>query len=275
MDRVDQSNYDKYVDWAGRCRSNQVYPRSIAEEIQAGDIFADHEDDPRAVLFWHYCGFGYLSGNTDEHFLEEIYKDILNAAADRRFLLITDDPVVIRYYSEKPNIRMSQRIEYRFAARPIDIKEQKTPAGKGIHIERIDSCILSVIKGRITPSFSWNSKERFLENGFGYAALEQEKIAAAAFTAAISSEEIDIGVETKEEYRRRGFAHFLVDEMCREILAQGKRPVWAHAEQNIASGKIARDSGFVPVRTNIVISRNNAQNTVSQDPNRKAGQPVV
>lgn len=254
MDRIDQRKYVKYVDWAGKCRSNQVYPSSIAEGIQTGDIFADHEDAPRAVLFWHYCGFGYLAGNADEHFLGEIYEDFLNAATDRRFLLITDDPAVIQYYSGKTNIRMNRRIECRFAERSIDRKEQRTPE-KGVRIEQIDSQMLSRIEGRITPSFSWDSKERFLENGFGYAVLEKDEIAATAFTAAISSEEIDIGVETKEEYRKRGYARLLAERMCREILAQGKKPVWAHAEQNEASGKTAIGIGFLPVKTNITIGQ--------------------
>ena len=183
------------MNWARQCRSNQVYPRSIAEGIQKGDIFTDRGNSPRAVLFWHYCGFGYLTGNPDEGFLEMIRQELLCGVTDRRFLLITDDPVVIRFYEGRSEINISRRIEYqfvRFAGQAVNHAGQPTeqggqitgyirpedeptavPAKEDFRIERIDRTLLSRIEGRIIPSFSWESDERFLKHGFGYVAIEK------------------------------------------------------------------------------------------------------
>ncbi|MCR5200173.1 MAG: GNAT family N-acetyltransferase, partial [Saccharofermentans sp.] len=64
------------------------------------------------------------------------------------------------------------------------------------------------------------------------------------FSSAVSDEEVDIGVETYEEYRRNGLAGALAQRMCEEITADGRRPVWSHAETNIGSGSTALKCGF-------------------------------
>ena len=76
-----------------------------------------------------------------------------------------------------------------------------------------------------------------------------------AFSSGISPEEVDIGVETAEAYRHKGLASFLAYKMCEEIIKQGKKPVWAHAETNTCSGKTAISAGFRPFRVNTVIRK--------------------
>ena len=71
-------------------------------------------------------------------------------------------------------------------------------AAADFQIEQINAGNISKIEGRIIPSFSWESPEQFLEEGFGYVALDRGQVCAVAFSAAVSSDEVDIGVETAE-----------------------------------------------------------------------------
>ena len=71
MIKIERSRYPQFIPQAAASPCNRVYPCSIAEGRQAGDIFVSEGGDP-AVLFWHRCGFGYLSGAATERFLEEI-----------------------------------------------------------------------------------------------------------------------------------------------------------------------------------------------------------
>lgn len=66
---------------------------------------------------------------------------------------------------------------------------------------------------------------------------------------------MDIGVETDPDYRRRGLSGRLTSEMCKEIITMGKKPVWAHAAGNTASGKTAERAGFVKTKENYVIRK--------------------
>ena len=244
--------YKTYINniiYAKKCSSNRVYPLSIAEGFQDGDIIPDDENETKAVLFWHYAGFAYLSGEISNDFMERIYGEYFCKDLERRFILITDDQEVIRFFSEKEGLEFDKRVEYQFgkASHKKDICDYE--------IKRIDSFIYDLINGRIIPTFSWSSKEQFLERGFGYAALDGERVAAVAFSAAVSSDEVDIGVETDEQYRHQGLAMALTERMCQETLKMGKKPVWAHAISNEGSRRTAISVGFVEEKVNTVIRK--------------------
>ena len=241
-----------YIEYAKRTSSNRVYPLSIAEGYQKGDIIADKEDDVSCVMFWHYCGFAYLSGKVSESFLNRICEDHFRKETKRRFVLITDDEKVIQFFEGKEGLVMDQRKEYRFRD---DMTFSEEDFNTDLKIERINDSNIKAIQGRIIPAFSWDSDEAFLKNGFGYVAMDGEKFAAIAFSAAVSSEEVDIGVETNEAYRNRGLAKIVARYMIREILNIGKIPVWAHAAGNTASMKTALGVGFKEIHCNTIIRK--------------------
>lgn len=243
--------FEKYADmlknaeYARNCSANSVYPMSIAEGLQDGVIIPDRD----AVLFWHYAGFAYISGNPDEKFLEEIYRKFFLKEPERRFVLITDDPKAEEYFAGKEGVRTEKRAEYRFGKLPNAAPECK------YRTERISEENYDKISGKIVPGFSWKDKEQFLKNGFGFVAMDGEKVIAVAFSAAVSSDEVDIGIETDESYRHQGLAKTLADKMCREIILQGKQPVWAHSVSNEGSKHTAESVGFIQERVNTVILR--------------------
>ena len=243
--------FEKYADmlknaeYARNCSANAVYPMSMAEGFQDGTVISDGD----AVLFWHYAGFAYISGNPDEGFLNKIYQKFYLKEPERRFVLITDDPKAEEYFAGKEGVRLEKRAEYRFGKLPNAEPECK------YRTERISEENYDKISGKIVPGFSWKDKEQFLKNGFGFVALDGEKVIAVAFSAAVSSEEVDIGIETDENYRHRGLAKVLADKMCREIILQGKKPVWAHSVSNEGSKYTAESVGFIQERVNTVILR--------------------
>lgn len=235
------------TEFARNSTSNAVYPLSIAEGFQDGNVI--FSDDSKAALFWHYCGFAYLSGRVEESFLEKIYQEYFEKTLDRRFVLITDNSKVIEFFSDKDDIVTDKRVEYRFGN-----LLQSAPECK-YKVEPISANNYDRIHGNIVPTFSWSCKEHFLKNGFGFVALDVDKVIAVAFSAAVSSDEVDIGVETDENYRHQGLAKVVADRMCREIISQGKKPVWAHAIANEGSKYTALGVGFLEDRVNTVIRK--------------------
>ncbi len=263
MEKVSAREKRKYIQEAANCAANQVYPLSIAEGFQEGDIFRSQSG---CLLFWHYSGFAYLSGKgvheswqqtqpsicgMDQAFLEEIYRNFFIRPLERRFLLITEDDALVDFYRDLGGLEMKRRVEFRFENLP---KERGT-LDWPFSMERISEENFDKIHGRIIPSFSWDSRESFLEKGFGFVIRNGEEIAALAFSAAVSSTEVDIGLETDPCYRRRGFASKAALRMCQEILDLGKKPVWAAAETNAGSMRTAESAGFLPERINTVIRR--------------------
>jgi len=248
--KIDKSKYKEFMAYAEKCTANRVYPVSIASGIQDGDIYTD---DKGCVLFWHYCGFAYLSGNVNPEVLEEVYQEFLVADMNRRFLLITDSKDISDFYSSIELLQLDRRIEYVHSG----ILEDKPALDERFAYERITVENIGDIQGRIIPSFSWRNSDAFLRNGFGFLNRDRKAgcFAAVAFASAISPEEVDIGIETAAPYRHNGLASYLACRMCEEIINQGKKPVWAHAEANTGSQKTATRAGFKPCKINTVIRK--------------------
>ena len=249
MKKVSESEYLKYVPWAKANTANRVYPCSIAEGFQSGDIYVNEGADVETVLFWHYCGFAYFSGSVSERILRELVNSVCQQDK-RRMLLITDAELAIRFFRQKGE-EIGRRIEYEYAG-------QIDSTNMNIDIRKIDSDNIHAITGRIIPPFSWKETE-FHKNGYGYAAFDRERYCGTAFSAAVSSEEIDIGVEVDPDYRGRGIATTLVQKMCVEAISQGKKPVWSHAETNMGSMHTALRCGFIRKKENSMIRLKQAE----------------
>ena len=243
MRRVTEIEYQNYTPWARANTANRVYPCSMTGGFQSGDIYVNDGAGVETVLFWHYCGFAYISGTVSGKILGEILNDVCFRDR-RRMLLITDDDLVVSFF-RKADVEIGKRIEYEYTG---ITGNQHTD----FEIKMIDSDNIHAITGRIIPSFSWRETE-FLKYGYGYVAFENGQYCGTAFSAAVSSEEIDIGVEVHPNYRGRGIATALVQKMCAESISQGKKPVWAHAETNTASMHTALRCGFVQSRINSMI----------------------
>lgn len=252
--KIEKEEFDKYSDI--KCADSKAYPLSILEGIQNGDIYAG--DD--AALFWHYCGFGYAAGEPSDEFLEAVYEDFIQPKLDRRFILITDDDNVIGKLSAKADVHTEKRFEFEYdeacgrekTKSALDGMMERNP---NIDIVPVSAENINSIKGRIIPAFSWDSNEAFLEKGLGYAAMDKDRVVAVAFSSAVSSSEIDIGVETDPDYRGRGLAAGIAAKMCEAVIALGKEPIWACSTMNTASAKTAEKIGFVNVREKTVIRR--------------------
>ncbi len=241
LQKAKPENYTNYLQYINVIDCGAVYPLSVVEGIQCGEIY--ESTDKRSVFIWHDCGFAFLAGACDVSFLEAVYERLLdkNHTNQKRLILFANSTQAKDFFSEKAHAAVEQRyfFEYRNAhpAYPVSFPD-------GYTIQEMDAVILPRIMGKITPKFSWSSDEEFLKKGKGFCILHGESIAAWAFTAAVSSKEIDIGVETCSEYQKRGLAAIVASRMIQYILEQNKTPVWACHAQNTASQALAKKIGF-------------------------------
>ncbi|MBP3414022.1 MAG: GNAT family N-acetyltransferase [Clostridia bacterium] len=244
MKKVARNNYSDYINYANSVTYGKVYPVSISEGIQAGDIYIDCEKNCQSILFWHHCGFAFLLGKCDTSFLEDVYELMQNKdnTNPRRFILFSNDKHIADFFGAKNNTVIERRYFFEYLQKRTDF-DHILPAG--FELKEIDARLLSTINGRITPSFSWDNPNDFFDYGKGYCIVHEGKAAAWAFSSASSSKEIDIGIETNINYRHRGFAAIVADAMLQYTLSEGKTPVWACHYENISSQKLAEKIEFV------------------------------
>ena len=240
-------DYERIKYLVDQIKVEKVYPLSITEGIQKGEVFVDHIEAPTVALFWHYCGFANISGKYDEKFVEETMNMMQNPQdghSGRMALQIDYDNRLQGMIRNYPYASMHERYVFRFAGEKYCI-----PKDMELRLEDVSSLNYGLMKGRIIPTFSWPDKEAFLKNGFGYCLMKDGQMLACSFSSGVSKDYVDIGVETAEECRGQGYGRIVAAAMLRETLRRGKLPVWGCDTRNEASMKLACSVGFEIVGT--------------------------
>ena len=224
--------FSEYYECAKEIRCGAVYPLSMVQGFQGGDIYTDGN----AFLFHHDCGFAFLCGSITDAFLSDVYS--LMKDVGRRLVLFSENEYITCFFEKYPDASINTRYFYSYAGHPVSAVNYLYT------IKKIDRATIDQLAGKITPSFSWIT-DVFLQKGFGIAVICDDMPVSWAFSAAVSNDEVDIGVETAEKYRGKGLAKTAVNEMIKAVIASGKKPVWACHSLNTGSRKLAESSGFV------------------------------
>lgn len=236
------TNYSSVEHLISQIRVAKVYPLSIVEGFQSGEIFADDADDPKTVFVWHSGGVAHLEGKYNEEMIREIrhlMSDPLPGHMDRLVLQAKTQDANMELFRNDTSVREGERFDF-------DLSDETMSdiTVKDVSIELITPGNYDRIKGRFIPSFYWESKEAFLKNGFGCIAVKDGVVAASAFAAAVSRKYVSIGVETYEDLRGKGYGMAVSAAMVRESLKRGITPLWGCDVLNEASRRLACLIGF-------------------------------
>ena len=236
------TDYRKINHLLDHIRIEKVYPLSILEGIQRGEIFVDNDETPTVALTWHYCGFANILGDYDESFIDDTVKMMQcppEGHSGRMALQTENDCRLENMILRTPMVARNERYIFEFSGEQADLTHMTEAGLQEITIENYE-----LMRGRIVPTFSWENKEEFIKNGFGYCLIQDGQMLACAFASGISKEYVDIGVETAEECRGKGYGKIVSAAMVKETLRRGKIPVWDCDTRNEASMKLACSVGF-------------------------------
>jgi RimJ/RimL family protein N-acetyltransferase len=86
--------------------------------------------------------------------------------------------------------------------------------------------------------------ERWEEHGIGCAVLVEGKVAAESIAGPRSRGMLEMGVVTREPYRRRGYGTLASRAVARACEERGYRVWWNANSENLPSIRIARRLGF-------------------------------
>lgn len=79
------------------------------------------------------------------------------------------------------------------------------------------------IPGSVVPRLFWPTAEAFLDVGAGFAVWVDGQLASVAF----SRDELELGIETRPEWRGRGLAAIACHALIEHALSVGLEPVWS------------------------------------------------
>ena len=104
------------------------------------------------------------------------------------------------------------------------------------------------MKGSVVPMNFWNNAEEFYNNGIGFSLIYENKVASTSYSAFLHDDKLELGIETMEEFRGKGFAQFTCSALIDYCLENNFEPVWACRLENTGSYKLAQKLGFEPIK---------------------------
>ncbi|MBV5348270.1 GNAT family N-acetyltransferase, partial [bacterium] len=83
--------------------------------------------------------------------------------------------------------------------------------------------------------------------GKGFTLLHQGQIASTAYSAFVHEGILEIGIETVDGFRGKGFAELTCSALIDHCLESDLVPIWSCRLENTASYELAQKLGFEPI----------------------------
>ena len=244
MKKIPISEYSRFIPCAQSFPFCRVYPMAVTEGRQSGCIYTNENES--VILIRHMGNFTFISGAPDENELREIHGLIIS----EKLKFLCQDASMTDKLLQYGEVELIPRDVYSYPhdkAPDIDIPD-------GYTVRSIDEELFNKLTGIVVPSVYWKNCDEYNKSGKGICIMHGSEPASWAFSAASSSSECDIGIETAEAYRRRGLAFVAAAALIKEILPE-KRPAWTCQRSNLGSARIAEKLGFVKCAECILIRK--------------------
>ena len=209
-----------------------------------GSITTDDPTRPRVARLDLGC-YAIFGGDPDHPDAERFVRSV----QPPRELLIPDDQSWRDLLSAVHGLRLDDRPMRTFEVHALDREHlQKLAADSptGFAVTALDGDSASQLDESIRPHAMqvFDEVGDFLERGVGFGALDDNRLACAATSYAISAERVEVAISTRSEYRGRGLAKTVAAHMLLHCLENGLRPEWSAA--NPVSKRLALALGYRP-----------------------------
>lgn len=271
MIKLERQDYGKAAESLRQLKINTLFADSVLRGDADGEVYADRTGEPGAFYVAHPYGMTLLYGQTeDAHFHGELAKRLTNADGRRtKVEWLQADPAgnwnkeiesVVEAHNrslagagesgggQNRAILLNTRINFRFQPEAYAEAKKRNQQNSG-DVVRTTGEMFRQQPGAVVPRFFWRNEEQFLAEGVGFSAVSNGKLAATAFSAYQNEHQLEIGIETAEDFRGQGYAFAVCSALIDFCLQEGLEPVWSCRLENNASYRLAQKLGFAPSLT--------------------------
>lgn len=214
----------------------------VLEGIRPGKNFTDDPTNPKWVIVWE-SAFGtlYPAGEVSIPALGEL---IQRFRQDRMIFLglWLDDPL---WSSIQPEIDQESRV-YDFYDRIQDgcLQNFVDQLPKGVEFHPLDEKLIERSVNRDLHVSGYRSFEEALKDLVGFFLMKGDEVLCEAIAGAEIMGTREIGIDTPEPYRQRGFATLACAQLIQHCEQQGLQTYWNCNKYNEASVALARKLGY-------------------------------
>jgi len=263
---LDKKEYYKALEPLQQVEINHLFADAVVLGHVVGRIYVDNRIKPAAFYIEHPYGMSLLFGNTtNELFNKWLIHHALNTHKTRnRFEWLQAFPKAWNEYiasewskhliKQKDNetgiyddkIEENTRVNFRFnKAKYLEFKSKHIR--NNIPIFPTDRQMFESMQGSVVPARFWNNADDFLEKAVAFSVMDDgSTVACTAFSAFVIGNQLEIGIETSDNYRGKGYAASACSALIDYCLANSYEPVWGCKLENKASYLLAQKLGFEP-----------------------------
>lgn len=251
---------------------SSIYALSVVDGSQPGKVYVDNPDHPTVTLVWEDAGNAFISSEPTAKGLPsaDVIRDIQNlllgefvpqalrtrvrpmcfvayapqAWGTQLSSMLKDLPPIpskrLCYRAEAPDDQAVKHLS-RLTAPPEGCEVR--PADKDL----FESGMPNVDQVRAEATKMWGSVDRFVSDGFGYCVTSNGVVTSWSLNECPSGKRISVGVETVEEYQRKGHATAAAASTLLRCRHEGLVADWDLWESNTPSMKLAERLGLTRV----------------------------
>lgn len=231
---------------------------AILEGVIPAPVYVDNTDHPRSACTWVKHRFFVAGSEKNDAFTEGIKK----LFEDTLFPQIEGGGVLVLYYTGNWEDKIGRILKDKHPVKAqrhfYAIKELKndwrTLLSEGVTLQFVDKVLLKrKLKNMDTLTEEMCSEresvKEFLDKSFGVCLIQDDEIVGWCLSEYNSGERCEIGIETVEPYRKRGFATITASALIEYALSKGVSHIgWHCYSDNEPSIATALKVGFQKVR---------------------------
>ncbi|HEX3047261.1 MAG TPA: GNAT family N-acetyltransferase, partial [Bacillota bacterium] len=221
------------------------------ERKQGGRVFADNDMEPTVALVAHKCGlvflFGFENNPNFNQYLPELLFHQLDTAPSPHSLIFPEvwGTALAGLIGHQADSFKLLDLSFHRDIFESNNRRWKAHIPEGFEVWRMDTAITAAFQGIYIPAMVFDSVADFLSTGFGFALLTPDKkVASICYAGPNLSNQVEVAVETAQEYRGRGFAGFAGAAVMEYCIEHGLEPFWCCDSANTGSRKLALKLGF-------------------------------
>ena len=251
---------------------HNLFAWSVIERHVSGTVYVDDLKSPGIFYVVHPYGMSLLFGDISDDFVHHQLRDyLLNKNKIRqetewlqvypvewetRIDVMLKDKLILavknvdqQNSTEKvKNAKVIKHTRVNFKFSRSKFESLKKSLTQNFKIVKTDNRLFTEIGGSVVPKKFWDNEDDWARKGVGFTLIESGKWITTAFSSFIHEDQLDLGMETKPEYRKQGYARYVCARLIDHCLEHGYEPLWACSSGNLGSYHLAQKLGFEPVR---------------------------
>jgi len=242
---IDHKNYHLVRPLLSDVTFNILFARMVLDKKVSGFIYVDDLDKPNVCFIQHPYGMLLLAGGGDADFKHALKNFVLKYDSSRTLWLQSYPDTWWKILPELMEHRSTElvRVNFKFNEKKyLALPSLKVP--ERFKIVETNHNLFQKINGTVVPKYFWNTANDFVEIGKGFTIMDGGVIISSSFSAFVIDDCLELGIETYENYRGKGFAEIVSRPLIDHCLENNMEPVWSCRKDNIGSLRLAEKLGF-------------------------------